>query len=426
MMATPAQLYFEELVKEHPLPEISIADVEPLCTEIGVQVDRNVLCRDRVGELLAELEPFLPLTVQKMLHDGRLVAGEIGKDAPNAHVIELDNQQYVVVLHSGLFEFLYRIARPLASAVFRSSDDQQDQQGIDFPELARVVAEAFWWLKQTGSSFGPEYPIAVEQKILASLVATNAERFLLAHEIGHVIFALGKDQSGVADQFTDADEEHFADHLALQFTLSAGMEDAKRNDAMSLMLTYAGAELALQIWGVMEQIGLLFVDGVHPPTSERIAMLRRSLRDQCESEQIFDSIVMPAVVIERAFNEVAQIIVSPGTHAPIYEAQAASLLNDLERLLETCADNPIPDYYSFYTEMPALLSHGYPEVVLIQVFSKVAENFSELCREGKQIADQTDAIKRLNRYKLLLGLSENLPEPAKSLYGASIRQAMLT
>jgi hypothetical protein len=421
MIQTTAQRYLLELLEQHPLLDLPADRIRAVTSDLDVLVQKLDLgLSERVPDLLSGLHSSLPPIAQQLLRDGRLVVGEIGAVSPNAHVTRLEEDQFVVVLHSGLFSFLYRIARPLASAVFRPMKDVGS--GIDVPKLARIIAEIFWWLQRTGDSFGPEYEIALEQKHLANLLAMSAERFLLAHELGHVLFAIGAmSEVGLAEQLDDSMEEHFADVIGLDLNLRACLVKRGDSDPMWLMLAYAGAELALQIWSVMERIGLDFVDGVHPPAPQRIAMLRDSLRAWCKTDNTFETIATAAKVFEHVFNDVSQIIAQPGDHGATFETEADSLIGEFEHLLDRCSKEHVPDYATFYSEAPELLSRGYPESVINRVFFSVVDRFKEATSQGPEDwTDKVQGIKRFSQFKLLFGLIDHMPEPAKSVYGTAL------
>lgn len=418
-MPTDAQAYFQALLEQHPVREVPPHVATAVMDELGIPKEkRNLHWRHRVPDLLKGLEGSLPPVAQQLLREGRLVVGEIGADTPNGCVTPLADDQFVIVLHSGLFAFLYRIARPLASAVFRSSEDPG--AGIDIVQLARIVAEVFWWLQRTGGSLGPEYDVTFEQKHIANILATGAERFVLAHELGHVLMAL--EVSSGLDAIKPSEEEQFVDTAALFWILNACIRAGGKVGGMEIALAYAGAELALQIWNVMERIGLHFVDGVHPPASERIAELRRSLRGWCETDKTFEAIIVAAKVIERAFNEVGQIILKPDDRVVTYRREAESLVAELKDLLDRCSKGRIPDYSTFYEQAPALLARGYPELVLERVVVDVVDGFKEMVPEAPGEHDGAEVMKRFSQFKLLFGLTAHLPEPAKSLYERALER----
>jgi hypothetical protein len=410
-MPTPAQAYLANLIAQYPLPMPQEVRLQELLEEWNIERDEvDSALHNRVTYLLEQLEPTLPPPIQALIASGDLVAVEIGNTVPNAHMIPLEGDQFVVVMHSGLFEFLYRIARPLASAVFRMQDAAGP--GIDDPEFTRVVAEIFWWREVTGEMFGPEYIVTDHQKTLANLLAMRAERFLLAHELGHISVALSS--PGILDE---TEEESVADMAALTCTMLAStLSNNEAEDPTWAMLTYAGAELALQIWNIMSRLNLEFLHGVHPPAMERIGVLRKTLRTFCDSDATYDTITMAAIVIERAFTQVHQIIDQPEGHAEMFERQAKLLVLDLGRLLEECSVDVTPDYARFYEAAPRLFSRGYPEQVIEEVLMQAVDGMRDTIakvREGTFIDSNSRAFKQ---YKLLFGITEHLPEPVRLVF----------
>lgn len=411
-MPTPAQAYLANLIAQYPLPMPQEVRLQELLKEWDIERDEvDTALHNRVTYLLEQLQPALPPPVQALIASGHLVAGEIGNTVPNAHMTPLGDDQFVVVLHSGLFEFLYQIARPLASAVFRMQDAAGP--GIDDPEFARVVAEIFWWREVAGEMFGPEYAVTDHQKTLANLLAMRAERFLLAHELGHVSVVLSS--PGILDE---AEEESVADIAALTWSmLASNLSSNEAKDPMWAMLTYAGAELALQIWNVMSRLNLEFLHGVHPPAMARIDVLRKTLRTFCDSDAMYDTITMAAIVIERAFTQVHQIIDQPEGHAEMFERQAKLLVSDLRRLLEDCSADVTPDYYRFYEAAPRLFARGYPEQVIEEVLMQAVDGMRDTLAKAREGGTFIDINSRaFKQYKLLFGLTEHMPEPARLIF----------
>lgn len=421
-MPTAARIHLVSLREKYPLPELASVLSEAKMDTLGLSMKRPKSGgRDRALDLLSELMGSLPAALLPVIEQGHLVVGEIGVETPNAHVIHLEDGEFVVVMHSGLFAFLYRVARPLASAVFRTTEEVIGSAGMEIPQLARTIAEIFWWLQKTGTDFGPGYDITREQIYLANLLAMRAERFLLAHEIGHVLQALAERYDELPPRFTDdATEEHLADALALRLTLDASNRHEGKQDPTWLMLAYAGAEFALHIWSVMERIGFSFLDDIHPPASKRIEVMRTWLRKWCDADETFHKVTMAAEVIQRAFGEVSRIITSPNERAPAFEAEAEALVTEFLKLLEKCSNGIIPDYVTFYSQAPALLSRGYPEQMLVMVFRRVVNHLRECMMDlpGKQ--NPFDQQRTFGQFKLLFGLTDNMPDPAKQVYEAEL------
>jgi len=425
MMYSKAMKLLQELQSEHPQlrPNIDVLKENSQTFE-RANLATQQLQLDRATLLISDLRCALPDALLQLLDNGSLAVGEIGLETPNAYYQQVEKDQFLVIMHSGLFEFLYRIARPLAAAVFRTNESPNS--GVESPDFARIVAEIIWWQLEGGSSFGPEYEITTDQRRLAELLTTFAEKFLLAHELGHVLVALERKSNADFNDESDTGEELIADWAAVKLTLTALYKVQENPDPMYVSLVYAGAELALQIWGVMESIGLNFVDSVHPPTNHRLKMLRGEFRAYCPSDDVFNSLMTVAIIIEKTFRQVSNIILDPSEHAEKFEEETKSLICEIEQLLEECSANTVPDYVTFYKKSPTLFSRGYPHEILSQVFEKITADFAAMSAEEPTLHLDTTTQRRFNKFKLLFGLTNEMPEPAKALYQAAFNRLRRT
>lgn len=399
-----------------PLREISI-DMEDKARELGLDPAElgAALNVDRATLLLSTLKAALPDDLIRKIDAGDIAVGEIGATAPGAFVERIDPEGYLIEMNSGLFEFIYRMARPVAAAVFRTMDGAT--QGIERSALARILAEIMWWHERLGTSFGPAYEVTRDHISLANRLAINAELFLLAHELGHVHAAEDPTWQKAhlsAAQLATA-EEHVADGFALQILLGSFQSAGNETDGFSLGMLYAGAEFALQMWRLFDLLNLAFVDGVHPSSNDRIQTLRSYLGKLVDKET-HDNITVIARLIEGLFDEVAEILNAP-REDDIYEREATQLLAGFERLLDQCAGQAIPDYVTFYPAAIELLSNGYPESFLRDVFARIAREFAQVGIEPvAESVDQHTLLVRFNKYKLLFGLIDELPDGIADIY----------
>lgn len=408
------------LQADHPLPVIDETRLAKVLEELDLppqalqapSVDRVKLLYDGLS---LGLHPALRACVERE----EIVTGEVGRLTPQAYIERLADDQSLIVMHSGLFEFLYRIARPLSATVFRVAA-KPDQSGIERAELARIVYEIFWWQLETGGHLGPGYPITTEQKYIANLLAHSAESFLLAHEFGHAAIWLDGEGGMGSSPMTAADEEFLADRLGLHMFLTARTAEDEHPDPLWLSAVYAGAELALQVWDVMSKLKLDFVDGDHPPSRARVNGLRATFREAVGNVEILDELLKLPRLLEETFDEVVRIInAGGGEHASLFEQQGKELVHAIHASLDKCATARIPDYVTFYGDAVEFMNQGYAQEVLTGVFDKVAAEFAAL-RTQLANPNGTEMLHRLNRFKLLLGLADQLPEPAKSLFSASL------
>lgn len=440
-MPQSAHEYVKAQQIEHPPRRPTEEQIKGFADSYGLNPDdarRDLKKEDYVQKLVEIIVPGLPTGVVELLNKDQIAVGELGQPSVNAYLKALPEGQYAVLFHTGLCEFLYRVARPLATLLTRESEEHRSE-GLELPELARVIAEIFWWYQETGIAFGPGYEIGRSQVVLASALATYAEAFLLAHEFGHIYATQSTDwHEGVTEADSiDSLEEHVADMVGV-LTLLKAVQEGRGPYPRELPVAYAGAELALQIWHLMARIGMTFVDGDHPPADERIAGLRVVLRQQCSSDGDYDAVTSLASEIEKIFEAVGEIILDPNEHQLGYERAAERLVNDLWTLIRRCTGGMVPDYMTFYQEAPRILAQGYPEAILERVVGEVAREFKaagktlpEKSAEGGG-RDWTESERQAIRqwwnhfqaFKLFLGLTQHLAEPVAGIYQGVLDREM--
>jgi hypothetical protein len=435
-----AQDYVKAQQIKHPPRRPTEQQIRDLAAGYGLNPDevlRNYQEKDYAHRLFEIIVPGLPTSVADLLDKGQIAVGEIGQHSANAYLRVLPDGQYAVLFHSGLAELLYRVARPVSMVLTKDSKD--DSEGLTVPELARVIAEIFWWYQESEIAFGPSHETGRCQVLLANAIATYAEAFLLAHEFGHIYATQSSDwRYGAGETHSlDSLEEHLADMTGL-LTLLKSVEEGHGPYPRELPVAYAGAELALQIWHVMSQLGVSFVDGDHPPADERIEGLRVVLRQHCSADSDYDAVISFAKGIEKIFSEVVEIVRDPREHRLHYERAADRLVINLRALVSRCTGGIFPDYATFYQEAPRLLDEGYPEVVVERVVSQVAKEFKAavklLPQEERKSLDRewTETERQAMRqcqghfqaFKLFLGLTQYLAEPVAGIYQAVLDREM--
>jgi hypothetical protein len=224
---TPKE-YIRSLQETRPRSSISSTDLPELARSqielSGHSVDEyveKINKTDFAEYLLSLLKPRLLVHLVELFEEGFMAVGEINDPNPNASVKLIDCEGYAIVFHTGLRDFIYRVARILSTRF--APTESQDHLGEVVPniaETARLIAEVFWWFQETGCAFGPQYTIEPSQARIANLLSLEAEKFLLGHEIGHA-FDMALDHnhpffseisSALPIEFR---EEHVADLFAL-------------------------------------------------------------------------------------------------------------------------------------------------------------------------------------------------------------------
>lgn len=427
-MVQTAREFIEAQQAVHPPRRPTAEQAQAVADSYGLhQADAVASERDYAEKLLGLLQPGLPPVIVELMRNGRIAVGEVGHDSANAYLTPL-NGDFAIVLHSGLPQFVYRIARPLVTALRTQASDASGS--IPTSELARIIAEVFWWYQETGIAFGPAYSTTSQDIVLASAVATYAEAFLVGHEIGHV-FASQSDtwRQGCAPDDLVLREEYVADTAGV-LTLLKAVQAGRGPHPRDLQVAYAGAELALQIWQLMATVGMTFVDGTHPPSARRIDNLRGVVRDHCASEDDFLALTALARGVQDVLTEVARILLDPKEHEAAYERAASEVSGAVLNLVEHCTGGMVPDYSTFYEQFPRVLSRGYPAVIVERVVVKIAREMKAAQdalpkkADWKTPPEWTEAEQavirrwglRFQGFKLFYGMSEFLGGPVAQLF----------
>ena len=404
--------FIEALKQQHPVRSVRLADLPATVLaelqERGVdptQMIDSQQGRDHFQSLANELSPKLSPELRTLFTNGNIAVGTIGLDDFGAYTQAVEGG-HAIVFHRGLIKFIYRIARILSTRV-NVMDKERDSP--DLPETARLIAEAFWWLQETGRAFGPDYPVTPEQLHFANLLALDAETFLLAHELGHVVVDLRPDSE---QRFGSAYEiEHAADLIGLSFALELNSDEPK--DTFRFPMQYAGAEFVLQIFDVLSQLGFSISDS-HPAAANRIIYMRTFMQSKCNDEA-WTALTQLADFFAHIFGSIRDILLEPAAHAAFYERQAQEIVDALDVLLTRCTGGFVPDYSTFSQEAGPIFDQGYPHEIL-KIAALVAGRFFS----NMSIASEADKKQRwidFQKFKLLLNYCrDHMPEPARSLF----------
>jgi hypothetical protein len=109
------------------------------------------------------------------------------------------------------------------------------------------------------------------------MLATEAELFLLSHEIGHIVADAGLD-SGIAARIAAVSvaaghrDEHAADAIAFRLAMQIHAPPPQLKPSL-VQLRYAGVESALRVFATLERLGFRF-DRTHPAASCRLDFIR--------------------------------------------------------------------------------------------------------------------------------------------------------
>jgi len=394
--------------------------------KLGISLDEyieQVNNKDWAFNLFEMLGPLLPNEVTKILNSSNVAVGTVTNSSPSIYVKELDSG-FAIVFHSGLKDFIYRVSRIISTRFESTNSCSFKDNKNDLKHVARHIAEVFWWMKATGTAFGPEYNINSEQQKLAGYIAMESEIFFMAHEVGHIIYGSENSSEAYAEIFNDDiplihKEEHIADIFAMTTVMGLFKTD-KQNDLFTSQLKYASIEFTLQIFRILESLNIIS-NNSHPSSKNRLTKIRERMKQFC-TEEVWNNISVIALGIEKLFDEIETICHDPKELSSYYEKEADVLANTLDQLLDKCVGNVTPDYHSFYSEAGKLFSVGYPQKFIEHIANISAKFYQEiLISETSEYKPNKDSLLLFQKYKLLLGYTRDyMNEPAKTIFAKAL------
>jgi hypothetical protein len=424
-VATPAG-YIRQLKSSYPPAERNTATVPPVLKEVyngdeesARKAIEAVHDLDYAHELLTRLMPSLPEVFSGLLEKGIVAVGEVNSPEPNATTTRLNGSTYAVVFNAGLPRFLYRVTRVLSTR-FNCQGAEGASESLSFEESCRILTDVFFWYRETGQAYGPDYPVSKLQFTIASMLATEAETFFLAHELGHVfndLRALAKRVTPEERAVAWADEAE-----ADRFALSALIDSRNREKSPApVEISYAGAEIALSTFAALEVLGVQF-GRTHPPAKTRLDTIRNHLRLLCADEASVERATAFSKPLALLFSRIVGQLRAPDWESFLDRA-TAGVMNDLDRLLDQCTGGIVPDYSGFRANMPNLFDRLSSHRLYVRVAHATAEfarHMKEMGEKGKKGATR-DAWVSFQKYKLFISMTGDLNEPFKSLLEEALR-----
>ena len=412
--------YIRRIKSLYPQDEVNTSSIPPVLKELHGNNEENarkaveaLRGHDYANELLSGLKPGLPSLFFELNREGVIAIGEVNDPIPNAKTVRLDGPAYAIVFNTGLQQFLYRVTRVLSTR-FHPQGSDAASQGLSFEDSCRILTDVFFWFRETGRAFGPDYPVTKQQVIIASMLATAAERFFLAHELGHVLNDLGAVASKVPSEQREAAwaDEANADQFALFVVISAGNRESP---TIPLEICYAGAEIALSTFSGLEMLGVEFED-THPPAQERLNAVRGYVRNSCADNTSFERMTAMSRPLDVLFSRIVDQLRAPDWES-FLERASADVMKELDRLLDQCTGGVVPDYYTFQASVPKL----FDRLSTHRLYARVADaaaafaQHMQTMNENAGRAAKQEAWVSFQKFKLFMNMSQYTNEPFKSL-----------
>lgn len=406
------------LIDSSDLPEFLKYEIQK--TGIPIEVFLEKLNKIDFAEyLLSLLKPQLPKELWQLFEEGYIAVGELNDRTPNAHVEKIGDEGYAIIFNTGLKEFIYRVARILSTR-FQPRGKDVHIPNIEF--TASLIYDVFWWFEKTEMASGPSYSIEPDQIQIANILSLEAEKFLLAHEIGHIFdMVLDHNHSLFLEQPSEIPINHREEHVADIFALSLSMDlynpNAKRSSFMT-PLTYSGVEFAIQIYCALESLGLEFNYSTHPTAESRLQFIRNHMRERCADDRMWQELTVVSSGIEGTFSSILNTFINSQEYSEFFDQGANSVFKELDTLLNECTGNFVPNYARFYSKAGEIFSRGYSYIILEKVAQIAYDFFYDIKKYEitKEKPNEANWI-RFQKFKLLWAfIYQYMNEPARSIF----------
>ena len=241
---------------------------------------------DRVAALFAQLAPLKIPQLEASRKAGSLVAGEVHRNIPNAKTFHYLDDSHAIVVYSSLVDF-YRMASKIlfgGVSVFGDHPPIKAPDSIDSTVGKLEVLFRCWTPKGLEDELPSKIslsPLTPEAAELADFQAASSLLFLIAHELGHVLYYRPPSkEDGRGEPLLTAEQELLSDVSGMQLLVRSAQEPG---DAR---MRICGVIAAMRMLAVFSALGHVF-GGNHPHPLTRLQHLWDSTLKFCKTERDF-------------------------------------------------------------------------------------------------------------------------------------------
>lgn len=256
-----------------------------------------------VDALAAELDTDIPRVTEayeSQSDDVSFYVGIYPTGKFNAEVREVPGVGYVVLVNHGLMMLFYQTMRIYSWSVRDATDPPPPPGGTE--RMARGLAAAMRAYLEAGASAAaaPFEPVAGPRAVPGNLILTSMEKFVLAHEYGHIIgghlrtptLSLGNAQLALLKR---QEQEFEADAIGMMLLLSAvalpNASEFSQYASLKLACEIAGPVLSLEIGSLLMRAQRVYaglpedetyeemIEADHPGGGLRTFNLKRWVRE---------------------------------------------------------------------------------------------------------------------------------------------------
>jgi hypothetical protein len=195
-------------------------------------------------------------------------------------------ERHLIVVNAGMAMLLYRLARVFSRHIIVRGPS--DPPAPDPNDSKRLIGTMLGWMASMVGAplMSQEWPVTDRERGTAENFATAAERFIICHELAHVVLhdrvatIPNEELPGKSLEEYDYDarsttEESMADRWATRVVV-----DSMVADGLDVRAAAVGVHYALEALTVAEQVGAIPPDRNHPPAEHRLLACSSALEDR--------------------------------------------------------------------------------------------------------------------------------------------------
>lgn len=301
-----------------------------------------------------KLAKFLPDPIRTAEQRGDIAVGETGATVPDMRVVYLRPDNYAVLATGGMLDMILSIALTLWGYDARTL--RRVPEPVAMEDVARRLDEVLrYWARVMTGRFVWQRKFRIGRRISSlpeadldwfHAIVDSTALFMFSHEMAHIEL----DMKLVPPAFSK--EETNADWYGCELFLRAAPAH------LHPRMVYTGPQLAMRLFGALQQLGVRFPEDYDPP-DVRGRALRTQLRAKCPSQQYFHELATVMVASMDLIDDVMdRVVKSPTPWQPDLDRMAARLIAQLIAV----AQGQVP-LRKFADDIATLATHTDPDVM---------------------------------------------------------------
>jgi hypothetical protein len=217
--------------------------------------------------------------IASLFQPGRVVVATIPQATVQAMTVWIDPVHAIAVNH-GLMLFMYRVARALAPHIITRS--ATDPPAPPESEAVSIIATLIDWMASPARApLLEDWPTGQREIRTAENIAVAGERFVVSHEMAHIMRQHLIVDSGKVDTskmtLEDLDDRPYDQEIEADIIGASLAIDSMFPQKLDPRAGFVGIAMFLHSLHLAEAVGAIVPDAKHPPADLRLNILWQSL-----------------------------------------------------------------------------------------------------------------------------------------------------